>query len=72
MLLGNGKQYRYIKVTNRKEFPKAYIMKLLMDAYAYSRSISKAKDCPLKGTTITRSAQAVKRWPGGIRREPAR
>src|ERR1043165_5381020 len=57
MLLGNGKQYRYLKVYDKTGFPKAYVKKLMKEAYAYSRSISKAKDCTLKGATITRSAQ---------------
>ena len=36
MLLGNGNQYRYIKVKTKNDFPKAYIKKLLKEAYAYS------------------------------------
>ncbi len=32
MLVGNGKLYRYIKVTDTKEFPKNYMKKLLKEA----------------------------------------
>src|SRR5687768_13048868 len=36
ILLGKGNQYRYILVTNKKDFPKTYIKKLLKEAYANS------------------------------------
>ena len=34
LLLGEGNQYRYVLVTDQKEFPKAYITKLVKEAYA--------------------------------------
>src|SRR5882762_11746568 len=34
ILLGEGNQYRYILVKNKDEFPKAYVKKLLKEAYA--------------------------------------
>src|SRR6188768_4189135 len=36
ILLGEGNQYRYILVTDKKQFPKAYITKLVKEAYANS------------------------------------
>jgi hypothetical protein len=42
ILLGEGKQYRYILVTEINKFPKAYIKKLVNEAYA--NSLSKVKD----------------------------
>src|SRR5689334_2273588 len=42
ILLGQGNQYRYILVTDLKDFPKAYIKKLVKEAYA--NSMMKVKD----------------------------
>ncbi len=42
LLLGKGNQYRYIIVRTKEEFPKAYIKKLLKEAYA--NSLAKVKD----------------------------
>lgn len=61
MLLGNGNQYRYILVKNSTEFPKAYIIKLLKDAYQNSLSKVKDKKLLFKGLTITKSISPVKR-----------
>src|SRR5258705_13349200 len=36
LLIGEGNQYRYTLVKDTKDFPKAYIKKLLKEAYAYS------------------------------------
>lgn len=61
-LLGNGNQYRYIQVTSKKEFPKAYIKKLVKEAYA--NSLAKVKDEKLlqqQGLTITKSISGAKR-----------
>jgi hypothetical protein len=60
-LLGEGNQYRYIRVTDLKEFPKAYIKKLLKEAYA--NSLGKVKDNKQirKGETIVKSVSAKKR-----------
>ncbi len=61
ILLGEGNQYRYILVKDKKEFPKAYIKKLLKEAYA--NSMDKVKDPKQikKGETITKSISAKKR-----------
>lgn len=61
ILIGEGKQYRYILVKNKESFPKAYIKKLMK--YAYNNSLSKVKDKNqiTKGLTITKSISAKKR-----------
>ena len=60
-LLGNGNQYRYILVKNKKDFPSTYIIQLLKQAY--SNSLAKVKDLSQikEGETITKSNSAVKR-----------
>lgn len=61
ILSGEGNQYRYILVTGQKTFPKAYIKKLVAEAYA--NSLSKVKDPKLivKGKTIVKSISQKKR-----------
>lgn len=61
ILLGGGKQYRYILVTSEKEFPRMYMKKLLKEAWA--NSLAKVKDPKqiIKGQTITKSISAKKR-----------
>ena len=61
MLLGNGNQYRYILVKSPEAFPKAYMIKLLKDAYQNSLSKVKDKKLLLKGLTITKSISPAKR-----------
>ena len=63
ILLGEGNQYRYILVTDKKKFPKAYITKLIKEAYA--NSLSKVKDQKqiMQGKTIVKSVSEKKR-PG--------
>ena len=63
MLLGSGKQYRYIKVYNQKDFPKAAIKKLLKEAHANSMARLKTGKQTLKGATIVKSISAKKRRP---------
>lgn len=60
-LIGNGNQYRYLLVKNKKEFPKLYIKKLVKEAYA--NSLAKVKDPKqiMHGVTITKSISAAKR-----------
>jgi hypothetical protein len=64
ILLGAGKQYRYILVERTDEFPKAYIKKLLKEAYANSLAKVKDKKQLMKGATITKSISAKKRPAG--------
>jgi hypothetical protein len=61
VLLGGGNQYRYILVSSKEEFPKAYIKKLMKEAYA--NSLAKVKDSKqiIHGATITKSISAAKR-----------
>jgi hypothetical protein len=66
ILLGKGNQYRYILVKNREDFPKAYIKKLLKEAYANSLAKVKDKKQIVQGATITKSISAVKRKAGKI------
>jgi hypothetical protein len=63
ILLGEGNQYRYILVTDRKKFPKTYIKKLVSEAYA--NCLSKVKDQKQikRGETIVKSISEKKR-PG--------
>jgi hypothetical protein len=70
LLLGKGNQYRYILVKNKKEFPAAYIKKLVEEAYNYSLSIMKNKELVIKGTTVTKSVSATKRKPAKTLRNP--
>lgn len=61
ILLGKGNQYRYILVTDKKKFPKAYISKLVNEAYA--NALSKVKDQRqiIHGQTIVKSVSEKKR-----------
>jgi hypothetical protein len=61
MLIGEGNQYRYILVRNVEEFPKAYIKRLVKEAY--NNSLVKVKDQNqiICGHTITKSISAKKR-----------
>jgi len=61
ILLGEGNQYRYILVTEKQKFPKAYISKLVKEAYA--NCLSKVKDQRqiTHGQTIVKSISDKKR-----------
>jgi hypothetical protein len=61
MLIGEGNQYRYILVKNWEDFPKAYIEKLVKEAYQNSLAKVKDKKQLASGQTITKSISAVKR-----------
>jgi len=60
-LIGQGNQYRYILVKSISEFPKAYIKKLLKEAYANSMTKVKDKKQIMHGNTITKSISTKKR-----------
>ena len=64
LLIGNGKQYRYLLVKNKADFPKTYIKKLLKEAYANSLAKVKDKGQLCKGLTIMKSISGAKRTPG--------
>ncbi len=61
ILLGQGNQYRYILVTDKKKFPKAYMKKLVKEAYA--NALAKVKDPGqiINGQTIVKSVSEKKR-----------
>ncbi|HVS95752.1 MAG TPA: hypothetical protein VHE54_04670 [Puia sp.] len=61
LLLGAGNQYRYILVTDKNKFPKAYIKRLVGEAYANSLSKVKDKKQLKQGLTIVKSVSAKKR-----------
>jgi hypothetical protein len=63
ILLGQGNQYRYILVKSKDTFPKAYIKKLMKQAYANSMAKIKDKKQLMQGKTITKSISAKKRSP---------
>ena len=63
ILLGAGNQYRYILVTERKTFPKAYIKKMISEAYINSLSKVKDEKQIVHGQTIVKSISGKKR-PG--------
>ncbi|MFL5808255.1 MAG: hypothetical protein ACJ749_01965 [Flavisolibacter sp.] len=60
-LLGEGNQYRYILVKSKNDFPKAYIKKLMKEAYVNSLAKVKDKKQLMEGKTITKSVSAKKR-----------
>lgn len=61
ILLGQGNQYRYILVTDRNNFPKRYIKKLVKEAYINSLAKVKDKKQILHGQTIVKSISEKKR-----------
>jgi hypothetical protein len=60
-LIGNGNQYRYILVKDKKEFPKPYVISLLKEAYA--NSLTKVKDPKqiMEAKTMVKSISSTKR-----------
>jgi len=60
-LLGQGNQYRYLLVKSKADFPKAYIKKLVKEAYANSLGKVKDKTEIVKGRTIVKSISEKKR-----------
>lgn len=61
ILLGEGNQYRYILVPDKNKFPKAYIKKLVKEAYANSLAKVKDKKQITNGQTIVKSISTIKR-----------
>ncbi len=60
-LLGEGNQYRYILVKEINKFPKAYIKKLVKEAYTLSLGMVKDPGQIIEGKTIVKSISAKKR-----------
>ena len=65
ILLGEGNQYRYILVPDKNKFPKAYIKKLVKEAYANSLAKVKDKKQIMNGQTIVKSISTKKREKKG-------
>jgi uncharacterized protein DUF1801 len=63
LLIGNGKLYRYIKVTDLKDFPKAYAKKLVRAAYVNAKARYKKGKITLRGETIVKLIMEKKRRP---------
>jgi hypothetical protein len=61
ILLGDGNQYRYILVPDKNNFPKAYIEKLVKEAYAKSLAKVRDKKQIMNGQTILKSISSKKR-----------
>lgn len=61
ILIGEGNQYRYILVKDKKSFPKAGIRRLVKEAYANSHGKVKDQKQICHGMTITKSISPVKR-----------
>jgi hypothetical protein len=61
ILLGEGNQYRYILVPDTNKFPRAYIKKLVKQAYANSLAKVKDKKQIMSGQTIVKSVSVKKR-----------
>ena len=72
ILLGEGNQYRYILVTDKKKFPKAYMTKLVHQAYA--NAMAKVKDPKelVSGKTIVKAVAAKKRPERGTKVDKTR
>ena len=64
ILLGNGSQYRFIRVRDKDDFPQEYIKELLEMAYENSIGRMKPVKKVIKGETIVKSISPVKRRPG--------
>ena len=72
LLLGEGNQYRYILVKNKEAFPKAYITKLVKEAYGNSLAKVKDKKQIMHGATITKSISTKKREAGRAKKRKSK
>ncbi|MDB5134067.1 MAG: hypothetical protein JWP37_670 [Mucilaginibacter sp.] len=66
ILLGNGSQYRYIRVREKEDFPEEYIKQLLADAYQNSIGRMKPVKKAINGETIVKSISPVKKRPNNF------
>lgn len=59
LLMGNGKRYRYIQIDDIDDFPKAYITRLLNEAWVSSlRKVTNYKQI-VNGKTLVKSVLAL-------------
>jgi hypothetical protein len=63
LLCGDGSLYRYIRVSDKDDFPEQYIKQLLQSAYENSMARMKPAKKVFKGETIVKSISPVKRRP---------
>lgn len=63
LLLGNGKQYRYIRVATKEDLPADYIKELLNEAQINSLAGAKNLEAAPKGTTVVKSISPKKKRP---------
>lgn len=63
VLIGNGNQYRYLRVRNKDDFPEEYIKQLLEAAYQDSIARMKPVKKMINGETIVKSISPVKKRP---------
>jgi len=63
VLLGNGNVYRYIKVPDKKNFPKKYMKELLTQAHTNALARLKSTAVIMNGETVVKSISAKKRRP---------
>ncbi|MEO8821453.1 MAG: hypothetical protein ABI267_05390 [Ginsengibacter sp.] len=68
ILLGNGKQYRYILVPDKNKFPKAYMKQLVDESYANLLSKLKKQKQLIHGQTIIKSVSEKKRAQTTLRK----
>ena len=64
ILLGNGTQYRFIRIREKDDFPEEYIKQLLEEAYQNSVAAMKPQKKPISCQTIVKSISPVKKRPG--------
>jgi hypothetical protein len=69
ILIGNGNQYRYLRVRDKEDFPEEYIKQLLESAYENSISRQKPVKKITKGETIVKSISPIRKRPGGVIRD---
>jgi hypothetical protein len=62
LLIGKGKQYRYIRVETKDHFPAAYVKELLAEAHMNSLAGMKG-DPSIKGQTVVKSISPKKKRP---------
>jgi len=63
MLEGKGKQYRFIRVTSKKDFPKEYMIELLAEAHMNSLASARSLDDAPRGETVVKMISAKKKRP---------
>jgi len=63
ILIGNGTQYRYIRVKDKDDFPEEIIKSLLEGAYQNSIARMKPVKKVISGQTIVKSISPVKKRP---------